>query len=328
MELSYEFLKSRLPEKVSLNYVAQGDDLDNRTAELQRAVQSKDLSELSELCFEWFWEQEADNAHGEIDKLCEELQAEFPEQFDEIAEAVEEYRDDLRDILYERNDSDVLKDLLRHTSQQVFFYDTGYEVAPDSWAWSPAELRLERIKIKQLLGIKDSNCDKSLDIMLRQASYGGQLVIYFLDDVENWLGNEPDKPALEFKNYMVAIIDVCNGSGDHTDIPNTTVLPFKREHLHLDKTIKYSYTYSVCGMYDSWCSCTCVRQVDADVGPAPEHKTTLDVDLERDARFAAVFKAGKCSFGDMDIRRHRHVSYSNNYPCGSRCADCGTFWID
>ena len=33
-------------------------------------------------------------------------------------------------------------------------------------------------------------------------------------------------------------------------------------------------------------------------------------------------------FGDMNISRHKETPYRNDYPCGSRCEDCGTFWID
>ena len=37
---------------------------------------------------------------------------------------------------------------------------------------------------------------------------------------------------------------------------------------------------------------------------------------------------GTCTFGDMDIKRHKNTLCINEFPCGMRCTACGTFWID
>lgn len=41
-----------------------------------------------------------------------------------------------------------------------------------------------------------------------------------------------------------------------------------------------------------------------------------------------VYKAGGCTLGDTDMRRHRDVYYRNVFPCGSVCPHCGQFWGD
>ena len=51
--------------------------------------------------------------------------------------------------------------------------------------------------------------------------------------------------------------------------------------------------------------------------------------LEREKELAEHYKkTGKCTFGDMNYSRHKNTSYRNDFPCGTKCADCGTFWID
>ena len=49
---------------------------------------------------------------------------------------------------------------------------------------------------------------------------------------------------------------------------------------------------------------------------------------KQEAAYEQTFRSGKCTFGDMNYKRHRDVRYSNEYPAGCRCPHCGTFWID
>ena len=50
--------------------------------------------------------------------------------------------------------------------------------------------------------------------------------------------------------------------------------------------------------------------------------------MEYDAKCDAVFKTGGCTAGDMDMNRHRNTYYLNEFPCGTHCPHCHTFWID
>ena len=50
--------------------------------------------------------------------------------------------------------------------------------------------------------------------------------------------------------------------------------------------------------------------------------------MKREAELNKVFREGGCTRGDMDMSRHRDVTYVNEIPCGWHCPHCGTFWID
>ena len=151
--------------------------------------------------------------------------------------------------------------------------------------------------------------------MLRQASYGGSLVIYFYDDVSDFI--ETTQNTITFRNPVIAIIDTINGSGDHCNLGKVgeIEMPFSRERIRLCKTIKYSYTFSVCGMYSDWCEDTIVGLKDTVITKALD-ESALSLKLQKDAKYREVFKSGSCSFGDVDFSRHRNVIYRNDYPAG------------
>jgi hypothetical protein len=268
-----------------------------------------------------------DDYYG-MDYVLEELRKDIANKFeiseDEAEEILDQFDDEIKDTIYDRDKSTPVSDLLKNTGSQTMFYDTGYEIGPDSWSWSEAQIRLERMKIKNYLGIIGDNDNHNIDMMIREASYGGQLVVYFYDDVEDYI--EAKKKSIRFSNAYLAIINTGNGSGDHTRVQYPFTLPFEKQRIHLCKTIKYSYTFEVCGMYSSWCDGTGVTFVDEQT---KELETSqLANTLQRDAEYKKIFQSGKCSLGDMDIRRHRHTVYVNDFPCGRHCLDCGTFWID
>ena len=54
----------------------------------------------------------------------------------------------------------------------------------------------------------------------------------------------------------------------------------------------------------------------------------LTQERERQQKYNDTFKAGKCTFGDRDMNRHRDIQYSNVFPCGWHCPHCGMTWVD
>lgn len=321
-----EKMKEFLPKRISLCYTDHSDNFDGSPEELQRVLREGNLDPLYEVIDEWVMEAESEGVQEALSELRKTLARNGWPAVDFLVEKLE---DELRELIFERNDATPVSDMLRHTDDPVIFYDTGYEMAPDSWSWSPARVRLERIKIKKHLGLTTGWNNKQIDEMICHASYGGQLVIYFRDDVENFLLPEDGKDytSITFDKMCLAIIDTCGGSGFDVKCAGPVKMKFNREQLFVDKTIKYNYTYQVCGMYSSWCESTTVELGFDEVEALPNN-STLAAEVERDKHFAEVFKQGKCSFGDMDIRRHRGVFYKNEVPCGQHCPHCGTFWID
>jgi hypothetical protein len=179
------------------------------------------------------------------------------------------------------------------------------------------------------LGILSTTAyDLAIEIMIRQATYGGQLLIYFNLDLKTFLEPNDKWETIVFKNAQIGIINHCNGSGDilEADIQEYIKLPYNSENVFLEKSIKYNWTYEIAGMCRDWCDSTQVSFTEEKIGEIVSSSTNKLLDEE--ANYNKTFKEGGCTFGDMDIRRHRKVDYINNYPCGNKCQDCGTFWID
>ena len=321
---SWEQVKELIPASVSLHYVDYRDSLDNSLKVVQKCIHAGCSESLDEMIWEWC----VDDNYALYEYL-KELQKDIEDEFDiEDAEyIIEEYDQMIRDILYDRDDSDMLKDLLSNTSDPVCFYDTGHYVE-SQYGESEAHYRLERIKIKKLLSINESTYDKLLDMMIAQASYGGQLHVYFEGDLDSMLSISEDVTHVHFSgNVHIGIIDSCNGSGDITEFKMDFKLPFNRKNIFIDECTHYNWTYDISGMYSGWCGSTNVDFLVEEVKQViPDSPMTAH--MEREERLNEIYKSGKCVAGDMDYSRHRNLEYINNFPCGSKCKDCGTFFID
>lgn len=221
-----------------------------------------------------------------------------------------------------------IKDLLRNTGEKVFFYDTGLYVSDTCWT-KPMEIYNILRSIKNTLKIKTPKYDKALRMMICQASYGGELVVYFMSGIEEAVDMKK-WPSVEFGNMRVAIVDHSNGSGDDCELPgHSATFEITPDCITFDESIKYNYSFAVCGMVHNWCDETTVKYSDWK----PKQKIVrVESEITRikkaNKRYDLTYKAGGCTFGDMDIKRHRGTFYKNEYPCGTHCPNCGTFWID
>lgn len=330
MKIDLENIIALLPEKVNLTYVDRNDHLDNNFKEVQNCIHSNSFEELDMAADGWFLDQQLDSVKEVIKNLRSSLMEKYTLAKKEAKIIIEKNRDYIEEAIYSRNESDLLKDLFSNTSKFIMHYDTGYEVESDSWNWSREDIEKEVASIKKQLQITTDKYDSLIDLMIYQASYGGQLVIFFRVNPYSMItceDPEPDK-LISFTNPEVAIINTSNGSGDNCYLHGHTVrLDFNRENLFIEKTIHYNYTYAVCGMIETWCDST---QVLIEEGSSSQkiEKSKTNNHLEEQAKYDETFKNGSCTYGDKLMRRHRGITYNNNFPCGNTCGDCKTFWID
>jgi len=212
--------------------------------------------------------------------------------------------------------------------KESLFYDTRHEVDRDSWNWSERKMKQEIKDICTVLKIGNAKYHDQFVELLENATYGGHLVIYFLGDIENY--NNVKGNRIMFKNPTVAVIDTQGGSGFDTFLKNIELeFEFYRNRLHRDIDTPYPYVTEVCGMVENWCDNTKVSfKLLGTPNIITGVKTILETEIDLNARYQRVFDAGGCTFGDMHINRHRNVHYTNDYTCGNKCKDCGTFWID
>ena len=325
-ELTLENVIPLLDKRYELVYIDRDSNFDDSLDKIQEAIHNQSKDELYDHCNNWWlWEAQSEGLDYAIGELKKEIVSVHGVD-DEVAEEfLDANIDTIREKIEERDESSPVDDMIRNTSNPVCFYDTGVEFCETGF--DEQQLAENIDELKQTLNIQTDKYDKRISIMLQQASYGGRLVIYFTEDIQNLI-NIGDNNTIHFQNPMIAVIDTYGGSGDSTDLHGHEFdLPLDVKNLFLDKTIKYNYTYEVCGMYDSWCYCTSVKFLKLDNVPLA-NKSSLYAELEVEDLYNKAFKAGGCTFGDMDMRRHRNTYYVNDFPCGTHCPKCSTFWID
>jgi len=261
-----------------------------------------------------------------VEKYIDEL-SKFMVDTSNVSEVIDQLEDMGYEIEYPMLDEN-LEELIELTQKVVANYYTGYTMASGSWNWTEAEIKSERIKIKKHLNIFDnSNYDEAIDSMIENATHGGELLVYFELEIKDFIDTD-EVLSIQFKNYQIGIIDHVQGSGDilETDIQSTLIVPFNLDNLYLEKEIKYNWTYSIAGMVSNWADSTKVELTSANVG---DIRKSVNAEIQQaEAKYNQTYKEGGCTLGDMDIYRHRNVTYINNYPCGNKCKDCGNFWID
>ena len=327
-ELTLETVKSYLDKKYNLVYIEQRDRFEDKKQLklVQKSIQEQDWIFIDEDQEDWLMDARYQGYDYARDELIKEVAKGEDISVDDVKSFLE--TDDgyeIQDIIYERDESNPVLDLCRNTGELVFYYDTGMEVYDLGF---DEESKDDVVKgIKDTFSITDDSHDEDIYIMLSQ-SQGGQLVVYFTSDIEPMMEVQ-GMNRVEFKNAHIAIVDHWNGSGDSMELDGVKFsLPFDPKNLFIDKCIKYNYTYEVCGMDDSWCASTRFGFYhedgqDVEVKVSSTHQQELLED-----KYDMTYRNGSCTNGDMDVNRHRNTFYRNDYPCGTHCPNCGTFWID
>lgn len=319
---------SYIPSSVSLYYVDYRDDLDEHEDLQQKCLQDNNLIPLYEKVDDWYWEQETQNCEEELDSIREKMSK------DGCEEQFNTHEDEIRDLLYERNDTDPVTDLIKNTGTTNMFYSLGVEIDGyhDDWCGSyrGESEEMACYKIRRALKLKKGQFDDRIKELVDNATYGGELRIYF-NAMFNELVNNDEKNDFKTIRFhgdvVVAVADSHNGSGFDITLPLDITLPFNRDNLFVDSQVHYSYASEVCGMCHDWCYST---QWKLGVKPVKKSikSSKMAAHVQQEAQYAATFKAGGCTPGDMNMNRHRGVFYNNNFPCGNHCPHCGTFWVD
>jgi hypothetical protein len=263
----FEMLLPQLDATYSLNYVDYRDNLDEQFAGMQERLAIGDFYILDEMAFHAYGWDTLSNARQVIDELVGELDAdtdgkdnfEGSDQYFQLVYTVEE-----------RNDSDVLKDLIRNTSDQWITYlidgsdSIGYEERraerSDSQDWTPEEFDENEKQLLGDLGVEltgenSGAWQKWAQEILANATYGGSLRCLWYGDPFAWAD------ALDLINVIkengvltlpagaeVGIIDYWNGSGHTAGIPFSVSMIVKRGNFELDKMHNYDYAGTVCGL--------------------------------------------------------------------------------
>lgn len=317
------------PNLVYLYNVDRDQDLCGKrhAALLQECVSDNDIYPLYEEVSDWFFGCES----YEIDCIRRDMEKDgLP------ADEFEDHEDEIRDYLFENNNSDPVADLLNNTGPITCFYSLGIQTS-DMWnngldPWFYGDAKKEAYSIRRALKIKkDDPRAKSIEIIMNNATYGGELRIYFKRDLRDLMSSDEDEDfaSIRFKGrFPVAIHNACNGSGDYEKIDLDVTLPFLRPNLFVSESENWNLE-NVFGLCGDWLKTCDKPTLDHTPVKSKSIKKSLTSDfLKREKELDNIFKSGKCTPGDMKMSRHRNVEYINDFPCGHKCKDCGTFWID
>lgn len=325
-----ERIKPYLPDYVSLYYVDYRDDLSNCLKEVQQCIERNEYFPLSEMIYD-FW----DYPEGDYIRQIEaDMENDNIEGWPQI---IEDNLDEIREYLWEKDSSTPMDDLLRNTDDIAMFYslseiDCGYHCGDWMFAvpYQNESYKMGLYKACQKLGIKKDSPDYERLQQVVEQSNGGELRIYWEGDIERMINqdNEHDFQSIHFKgSFLIGVINSWEGSGDCDWFDIDLELPFVRGNVFVSKVERYGLE-EIFGQRMTRGSDEPILSLNK---PKTRKKLALSENalrLATDRKYDEVFKAGGCTYGDTDLRRHRDTYYDNNIPCGIHCPHCGQFWID
>lgn len=312
-EKACKMLEEEYPRGVELNYIDYRDCIEDPDAQ-QEIVATGFANDYMESCN--FHDQEWEA----IDYIKKELFSEFD---------VDDIEDEINEWCWEHNTSDPLKDMVKNSGSVFMYYDLDYYQEHQPWM-QDEETRIESVKeIATHLGISYEENKEDLHELYVNAAYGGDLVLLFSADISEFYGQLKNKFVK--LNAHLCIMDRSNGSGDCQELRAKKAwnVPVIRSRFRVDEAVAgYSFSGDVCGLYrpafetQMW-----FNDEDKDVTKINGELEISDTE-KCEIAYKEKWKTGKCSFGDMNISRHTNTPYRNDFPCGNKCTECGTFWID
>ena len=309
--------KDFLEKSYDLSCIDNNDTLDDYARELEKCIHKGNLCPLYENDYLLGWENDIE--HWAMDWHKKKIKEEMKEEG--LEEEYEAHETDIEDWMMDHNEKSPIYESLENTGEMAMFYTLNEDVCVEDEEMEEAQTG----RIMHLLGVKEGN-EGNVKSLLENAMYDGDLRIYFnarpIDIIE------AEGKSIRFHGTVhVGIINTSVGAGYVEEMELDVTLPFERENIYLDKREKWGWM-EMSGAYDGWAEETEYEILDEESTKNVEVNKEQKRKAEWEEKCERRFRGGKCTFGDMDIRRHRDVVYINEYPCGNKCPHCGTFWID
>ena len=113
--LTMEFVKSLMDKSYTLVWVGYNDNFDNCYDTIQKCLEERSCESLWEKVDEWYDDAEWEAVHEIFSKLKDECIGFHGFEEEEVEEFFEEHEEEIREEIYNRNDSDILKELIKNT---------------------------------------------------------------------------------------------------------------------------------------------------------------------------------------------------------------------
>lgn len=312
MKKIQNWLTKEYPYGVELEYVDYQNDLD--PDHIQELIKTGNIEDS----WDWFIEQR--------DQYTDDIIKEYEK--DNNIKTNNEEKEFITEWCQNNDTSNSMKQLLKNSGHQLFYINTIDFLEED-------KSNCKQI-IKKYGHTKEEK--KDINFVLFEQSYDAPISFYFYADPQdvydaiyksksafiaidgayfstisrdqgsNWLGKKGIfRIAIPKKNFIANVfLDEAKGTG-----------------YGWGEIAGPSYdSYTEAGIFNS--TAKLIKQHKYQI-----IKTEITEEQIQEQRFAKKWaETGECSFGDMNIKRHKDISYENNYPCGNKCNTCGTFWID
>lgn len=314
IEHAIDWLKLNYPKGVDLVYTDYRDCLEdgNTIEEIFKNGYQEDES--------WIWESQ----DYSIADIIENYQKEF-----EIDMIDDEVVEEMRMWLQENDTSTPMEDLLNNTGSKLFYIETVDEVYASSGTCEEDYQKQKKEMIQKYAKTEEEK--KEIEYIFSETFYDAPVSFYFYADVSD-IYNAIHKEKGEYITVDGAYFSSVDRVQGSNWIGNKGIfkISMKRQdfidNFYADNAEGNGYGWgSIAGQtgYDE------AGVYTEDVASGLIIETDTSEAQKREKNLAENYaKTGKCTFGDMNYSRHKNTVYENNYPCGSRCKDCGTFWID
>lgn len=313
-----DWLDSEYPHGADLVYVDYRHSFDDNIENLQELLKTGYIER------EWEWEADA-----QYDSICEILKNYKTEN--EIEELSDEVEESMREWLYEHDTSTATTDLLKHTSRQLCYIETADYIELENENRDPIVKKLQKKYAR--------NDEQKAEIAtcVNESFYSAPVSFYFYVDVEDMFrvlhgkASEKNKYVIVSGAYFSSVDRVQGSNWIGEKAVFDLIIPRQDfiKNVYLDEAKGTGYGWGKIAGQTSYAEAEIDRSSTQKRGLLLIEGETSE-EQQREKRLAENWeKTKKCTFGDMNYGRHTgKQGYVNEYPCGNKCEDCGTFWID
>lgn len=240
-KLSIEIVKSHMKETYRLIWIDYRDNLDEKHALIQKCLQEKSEYPLWEEIFSWYEEAE----WQAVDEIFARLKVEcLKEGFDyrEVDEFFERHEDKIKELIRERDDSDLMGDLIRQTDDIPVRVEmlSNYDCINSHWLESSG-YSYESSYFGDMIDALNLNPVKVKEIMESQG--------------ENLVGEFPDKMSrngkeqVSYEDFYQELLNTCCGANLLTYLAKINLQELRDNSFQLSEIIIPKG--NVCGIYSS-----------------------------------------------------------------------------
>ena len=166
--LTLDFVKSLMEPAYTLVWTDYNDNLDDHRGLIQKCLDNKNCEELWEKADEWYSDAEWEAVREIIAKLKEgcTVSGDFDEE--DVDDFFDGHEDEIRDEIYNRNDSDVLKDLIKRTDDIPIRVEmlSNYDCINSNWFESQGGYRYEESYFGDMVDTLNLNPAKVKKLLL------------------------------------------------------------------------------------------------------------------------------------------------------------------